>query len=1569
MPKFADGRRCARTVVLTALVVLACASPSEADFNAPQRLSDAADEVSLSSAARGFDVAPTGRAIAGWRAGATKRAEAALRGTTAGFGDDEALSEASSDAADVDAAIGPDGTAAVAWRRHADPAQPALWRVEVRVRPAGASAFGPVQPLSAADSATIGAPQVTVDAAGDVNVAWIEGGSLIARTRPASGQPFNGPQAPAGPGTTGITEFQLEAYGTFGATAAWIRRTDTASTVEANRRDPQTDPEAGTGQYGATNQTLDTADTAGGMGDLRLGVNEGGTGSAIGAALVWTRNDVVRGTWRPNTVSVFGQVLAISGETAIEDAPDADAYDQGAWFTWAGKAGGAPRWSTHAREGRYANPGQLDPRHTLSDAETSDVVPAPRIAVAHGGDVAVAFKRRVGQQPPYDNSAVYAATRPANAFGGFERTIVDASTEDMTAPRVGIDAGGVATVLWVAKQAEGYVVQAADDGEPASAVTFASDYRLDEGGESDFVRLSRPAGGAPGSVDLIQTGGAAAAGDFDVPDGPGVAEVDGGWRISFADGETVKDVPVTVTDDAADEGDESLTLALTNPQGNATFGIPSTKATKITDDDGPLVSIADADAVEGDRPSEERKVEFTVSLSAATNHPVGFSWSTSLATGASAAGADDFEAMTGQTGQIAAGTTTAKIAVPIKEDETKEGDEDFRVTLSAFTGGRPGTKVTATGTIADDDGLEGGQVITAPRPTPVADAPPRRPGAIGGAGGRPALPDPRLEAVPAQRIRKVVRMPDFRPGSTFCTSQPRRICTREAVTQWLTANVQTFRLFERNGDLDSVRSGALRRRVDHDDVIEASPEPGAKLAVPDLFNFPQSKVPDVTVRIYRHRQLDVKCGEGGLKTRLLETPDWPGESSGAGRDRRYGALDLLEKLRCQHRVRYRKTDGVAKPTITDVEPGDVVKVSVALPRTEELELIMEEGARHPDLRGRSIVGLLPDGRMPTSEGGVNAVVVHVLQRTTAPHLPLPGAVVEIRNPKGKLVADAVTTREGCPLRGERFDPTSFCGSAALVGKFKTTGRYTVTASLVGDNGLSMDGNAELRVREESSPLTTQSGRLFKKTGDGWVLKPPLGSAARAPRPVGRAAQVVPICEGLDPARPTDNQAFAIAGQLLERLRAISFLPPGAEREAATGRFINSYLAAQKFNLLQRAPVQKLVKEYDVSVANAGTGQLEYKGGSNLCVPILREEARRLARGYDVGSGPIPAIVMQGALVLPNSRIIDSAIAFDPTIVFKPTYPQIGFPPLTLDERVLILEAVMASPPPLGSDSEILPVLREALGGVIASGGGNVIASGGGNVIASGGGNLTPDQLRAVMLVIASASDRVIASGGGNFSESQAAIIRSIRDNGQVIASGGGNVIASGGGNVIASGGGNMTGDMLRGLLGVIASGGGNIIASGGGNLSGLEQQLVKGVIASGGGNVIASGGGNVIASGGGNITSGDVMQRGVQGVIASGGGNLTEQGLKSVQAVIASGGGNVIASGGGNVISSDGASLQSLLLGPINAVIASGGGNLIGRLADLQRVKGVIASGGGNLGARQGELVGHMGADAFDEVR
>ena len=118
----------------------------------------------------------------------------------------------------------------------------------------------------------------------------------------------------------------------------------------------------------------------------------------------------------------------------------------------------------------------------------------------------------------------------------------------------------------------------------AASATLAAvemgDVRVVEGGVAVFtVRLSHA---ATGEVTVAwSVGGSATAGDdYDTAAGTGV--------LTFAAGERKKTIEVRTVDDAVAEGDETLTVTLSNPSG-ATLGSVVSATVTVADDDNPPV--------------------------------------------------------------------------------------------------------------------------------------------------------------------------------------------------------------------------------------------------------------------------------------------------------------------------------------------------------------------------------------------------------------------------------------------------------------------------------------------------------------------------------------------------------------------------------------------------------------------------------------------------------------------------------------------------------------------------------------------------------------------------------------------------------------------------------------------------------------------------------------------------------------------------------------------------------------------------------------------------------------------
>lgn len=170
-------------------------------------------------------------------------------------------------------------------------------------------------------------------------------------------------------------------------------------------------------------------------------------------------------------------------------------------------------------------------------------------------------------------------------------------------------------------------------------------------------------------------------------------------------------VSVRVSGDITSEGDETLTLTLSNPKRNASaisaFIDPTDGkivGTGTIQDDETLVSISDQALTEGD--AGEQQMIFVLSMPTAASHPVVVRYSTvdGTAKGASDAAnivGKDFLAVTSGSVTIPAGQTTAQIAIRVFGDLVNEADEAFTVKLIGADGAAFGDD-EGTATIDED---------------------------------------------------------------------------------------------------------------------------------------------------------------------------------------------------------------------------------------------------------------------------------------------------------------------------------------------------------------------------------------------------------------------------------------------------------------------------------------------------------------------------------------------------------------------------------------------------------------------------------------------------------------------------------------------------------------------------------------------------------------------------------------------------------------------------------------------------------------------------------------------------
>ncbi|HKR12037.1 MAG TPA: Calx-beta domain-containing protein [Pyrinomonadaceae bacterium] len=172
--------------------------------------------------------------------------------------------------------------------------------------------------------------------------------------------------------------------------------------------------------------------------------------------------------------------------------------------------------------------------------------------------------------------------------------------------------------------------------------------------------------------------------------------------ITFADGETTKNIVIQFNDDALDEFDENVLLTLSdfNATGDAAGSLHAAVLTLTDDDLPPSISIADATLVEGSSGSTLGTV--TLTLSAASGKQISLGLSSTPGTAAQNTDYNFFATLT----NIPAGATSHTVQFQIIGDTTLEDDETFTVTLSNPTNVTI-ARATATITIQNDDPVPG----------------------------------------------------------------------------------------------------------------------------------------------------------------------------------------------------------------------------------------------------------------------------------------------------------------------------------------------------------------------------------------------------------------------------------------------------------------------------------------------------------------------------------------------------------------------------------------------------------------------------------------------------------------------------------------------------------------------------------------------------------------------------------------------------------------------------------------------------------------------------------------------
>jgi hypothetical protein len=173
--------------------------------------------------------------------------------------------------------------------------------------------------------------------------------------------------------------------------------------------------------------------------------------------------------------------------------------------------------------------------------------------------------------------------------------------------------------------------------------------------------------------------------------------------VTFAAGETSKQVTLTVNNDTLDENDEDAILALENPTSVILATTNTTRTHVIQDNDapptvtfaaGPTSSISEAGTM----------VDLTVSLSTASGKDISVDFA--VGGGSSATATTDFSVGTTSPLSFPAGMTSKTIRINVVQDTVVEIGETVVLALGPLdtTIVTAGADVTHTLTITDDDG-------------------------------------------------------------------------------------------------------------------------------------------------------------------------------------------------------------------------------------------------------------------------------------------------------------------------------------------------------------------------------------------------------------------------------------------------------------------------------------------------------------------------------------------------------------------------------------------------------------------------------------------------------------------------------------------------------------------------------------------------------------------------------------------------------------------------------------------------------------------------------------------------
>jgi Calx-beta domain/FG-GAP-like repeat/Fibronectin type III domain len=245
-------------------------------------------------------------------------------------------------------------------------------------------------------------------------------------------------------------------------------------------------------------------------------------------------------------------------------------------------------------------------------------------------------------------------------------------------------------------------VQAVDSGFAGSAFATEGTFTVPESFALSAASYSVGESAGTATITITRSGWTAGAASVHFATSNGTATAGSDYTavsqtVTFATDETTKTVTVPISEDAAYEGIETVSLTLSDPSTGATLGDPHAATLTIVDNDVATLAFSAASYSVGEA---DGTATVTINRTGATASAFTVHFAT--ANGTATAGSD-YTAVS-QTVSFAAGETQKTVPVPITDDSMVESSETVQLSLSSpSTGATLGSPNSATLTIVDND--------------------------------------------------------------------------------------------------------------------------------------------------------------------------------------------------------------------------------------------------------------------------------------------------------------------------------------------------------------------------------------------------------------------------------------------------------------------------------------------------------------------------------------------------------------------------------------------------------------------------------------------------------------------------------------------------------------------------------------------------------------------------------------------------------------------------------------------------------------------------------------------------